>query len=204
VASARRQSGRPLKPDDPKLVHIAHRLAAAIDPDSCVVAGALAVAVHGYARATADVDLVSRLPLPEVRKRLAEQGVKTALKRGDVREGDFDCLKGVLEGIEFDILPALVPIDWENAVDVPLGHGETLKVVDLPTLIHLKLRAGGPQDVLDVVMLLQQHPAEVVRAREFATAYGLVAQLESFMESPRIKAKAVGTSGRRARRSRRS
>jgi len=193
-----------LKPNYPKLVRIAHRLAATIDPDACAVAGAMAVAVHGYARATADVDLVCRLPLPEARKRLADQGMKSALKRGDVREGDFDCLKGVLEGIEFDILPPLVPIDWENAVDVPLGRGETLKFVDLPTLIHLKLRAAGPQDVLDVVMLLQQHPAEVVRARELATAYGLAAQLESFMESPRIKARASGTVGRRARRSRKS
>ena len=193
-----------MKPDDPKLVRIAHRLAATIDPDLCAVAGAMAIAVHGYPRATADVDLVSRLPLPEARKRLTDHGVKTTLKRGDVREADFDCLKGVLEGIEFDILPPLVPIDWENAVDVPLGRGETLKFVDLPTLIHLKLRAAGPQDVLDVVMLLQLHPAELQRARELATAYGLSAQLESFMESPRIRAKASGTVSRRSRRSRKS
>lgn len=164
----------------------------------------MAVAVHGYARATADVDIVTRRPLPEVRKRLAGQGVKSALRHGDAQEGDFDSLKGVLEGIEFDILPPLVPIDWENAVDVPLGGGETLKFVDLPTLIHLKLRAGGPQDVLDVVMLLQRHPENVVRARELATAYGLAAQLESFMESPRIKAKAPGAGGRRSRRSEKS
>jgi hypothetical protein len=193
-----------LKPGDPKLIRIAHRLVAAIAPDSCVVVGAMAVAVHGYARATADVDLVSRLPLPETRKRLADQGVKTELKRGEVREAGFERLKGVLEGIAFDILPPLVPIDWDNAVDVPLGRGRTLKFVDLPTLIHLKLRAGGPQDVLDVVMLLQQHPAEVGRARELATAYGLAAQLGSFMESPRIKAKAPGTAGRRSRRPRKS
>jgi len=190
-----------LKPNDPKLVRLAYRLAAAIDPDACAVAGAMAVAVHGYVRATADVDLVSRLPLPEVRKRLADQGIKSALKRGDAREGDFDCLKGILEGIEFDILPPLVPFDWDNAVDVPLGGGETLKFVDLPTLIHLKLRAGGPQDVLDVVMLLQRHPAEAVRARELATAHGLAAQLETFMESPRIKAKASEAVGRRRSRS---
>ena len=193
-----------MKPDHPKLIRIAHRLAATIDPDSCAVAGAMAVAVHGYARATADVDLVSRLPLPEARRRLADHGVKTTLERGDVREADFDCLKGVLDGIEFDILPPLVPIDWESAVNVPLGRGETLKFVDLPTLIHLKLRAGGPQDVLDVVMLLQRHPAEVGRARELATAYGVAAQLESFMESPRVKAKASGTQGRGARRAKKS
>ena len=167
-----------------------------IDPDSCVVAGAMAVAVYGYSRATTDVDLISRVPLREARKRLADQGVKAELRRGDALRGDFDCLKGVLDGIDFDILPPIVPIDWENAVGVPLRRGATLKVVDLSTLIHLKLRAGGPQDVLDVVMLLQQHPVELVRARELATAYGLAAQMESFMKSPRVRAKAPGPPGR--------
>ena len=200
MASTRRKGGGPLKPDNPKLIRVAHRLAATIGPDSCAVAGAMAVAVHGYARATADIDLVARLPLQDVRERLTDRGVKASLNRGDALVGDFDCLKGTLDGVEFDILPPLVPIDWENAVDVPLGRGKTLKFVDLPTLIHLKLRAGGPQDVLDVVMLLQQHGAELVRARELATAYGLAAQLESFMANPRVKAKAAGTVDRRTRR----
>jgi len=189
VAPARRRGDAHLKQSDPKLVRIAHRLASMLGPDGCVVVGALAVAVHGHPRATTDVDLGSRLPLTEARKRLADHGVKATLRRGDVAERDFDGLKGVFDGIEFDVLPPLVPIDWDNAVDVPLGHGDTLKVVDLATLIHLKLRAGGPQDVVDVVMLLQQHPAETSRALELATAYGLAAQLDSFMRSPRIKAK---------------
>jgi hypothetical protein len=160
-----------------------------IGPDQCIIVGGLAVAVHGYPRATADVDLVSRLPLPDVRKRLADHGVRAAFRRGDELEGDFDCLKGTLDGIEFDILPPLVPIDWPNAVEVPLGGGATLKVVDLPTLIHLKLRAGGPQDVLDVAVLLQHHPTEAARAGELATAYGVAAQLQTFTKSPRIRAK---------------
>lgn len=168
-----------------------------IDSDSCLLCGAMAVAVHGYARATTDVDLVCRFPLVEARKRLADHGVRTVLKRGDPSEGDFDCLKGVLEGIDFDVLPPLVPIDWDNTIDISLDHGEVIKVVELATLIHLKLRAGGPQDVLDVVMLLQQHPQEVARARELATAYGLAAQMKSFMDSPRIKAKAPKRSRRR-------
>jgi hypothetical protein len=190
-----------MKRSEPKLVRVAHRLAAMIDPDQCVVVGAMAVAAHGYPRATADVDLVSRLPLREARKRLADHGVRAILKRGDELQGDFECLKGVLDGVEFDVLPPLVPIDWPNAVAVPLGHGDTLKVVDLPTLIHLKLRAGGPQDVLDVAMLLQLHPAEAARAGELAMAFGLAAQLESFTRSPRIRAKRTNPPRRRSGRS---
>ena len=188
----------------PKLVRAAHSLVAMIDPDQCVLVGAMAVAVYGYPRATADVDLVSRLPLPDVRKKLAHHGVRAVLKQGDDLTGDFDRLTGVFDGVEFDILPPLVPIDWSNALEIPLGGSDTLKVVDLPTLIHLKLRAGGPQDVLDVAMLLQHHPTEAARAAELATAYGLAAQLESFTKSPRVRAKRPVTTPRRSKRSKTS
>jgi hypothetical protein len=188
-----------MKPSNPKLVRVAHRLSTMLGPDQCVVVGAMAVAVHGYPRATVDVDLVFRLPLPEARKRLADHGVKAVFKRGDGSENDFDCVKGVLDGVEFDILPPLVPIDWPNVMEVPLGGGDSVNVIDLPTLIHLKLRAGGPQDVLDVAMLLQHHPEESARAGELATAFGLAAQLKSFMTSPRVKAKGPVVARRRSR-----
>lgn len=198
MAQAGRQGGGSLKATDPKLIRIARRIAVMLGPDSCVVVGAMAAAVHGYARATTDVDLIFGPPLVEARKRLAQHGVKTVLKHGDRLDGDFDCLEGTIDGIDFDVLPPLVPIDWDNAVDVPLSRGELLRVVDLTTLIHLKLRAGGPQDVLDVVMLLQRHPGELARARELATAYGLAAQMEWFMNNSRIKAKAPKVRSRRS------
>jgi hypothetical protein len=179
-----------VKASDPKLVRVARLLIRIIEPGPSAVVGALAVAVHGYVRATKDVDLVTGIPLAEARRRLVENGVKATLKRGDVLEGDFSCVKGVLDGVEFDVLPLLVPVEWQNAVDLPLAGGEKLKVVDLRTLIHLKLRAGGAQDVLDVVMLLQRHPEHLPRARELATGYRLTERLESFMNDPRIKAKA--------------
>jgi hypothetical protein len=77
-------------------------------------------------------------------------------------------------------------------VDVPLGGGERLRIVDLRTLIHLKLRAAGPQDVLDVAMLLQLRPEHLALARELATAYRVADRLESFINDPRIRAKAPG------------
>jgi hypothetical protein len=195
-----------VKASAPTLVRVARLLARILEPGPSAVAGALAVAVHGYVRATKDVDLVTGIPLAEARRRLVEHGVKAALKRGDALEGDFSCVKGVLDGVEFAVLPLLVPIEWENAVELPLAGGEKLKVVDLRTLIHLKLRAGGPQDVLDVVMLLQRHPEHLPVARELATGYLLTERLESFMNDPRIRAKAPRgrrrrpTSARRPRR----
>ena len=179
-----------MRSDSATLKHVALRLVAALGEDSCMVIGALAVAAHGYTRATTDVDLVSRIPLVEARKRLSAKGVRSVLRQGDKRADDFPCLRGVLNGVEFDILPALVPITWENVVDVPLGSGEKLRIVDLRTLIQLKLRAGGPQDVLDVVMLLQRRPEHLARARALATAYRVADRLDSFMSDPRIKVKA--------------
>jgi len=189
-----------LRSDAAALRRVALRLTEALGEDSCVVIGAIAVAAHGYARATTDVDLVARIPLAEVRKRLSARGVKCVINQGDRIEGDFPCVRGKLNGVEFDVLPPLVPIGWENAVDVPLGGGDKLRIVDLRTLIHLKLRAGGPQDVLDVVMLLQRHPEHLARARELATAYRVAERLESFISDPRIKAKAPTPARRRLHR----
>jgi hypothetical protein len=166
-----------------------------IEVDSCALVGALAVAAHGYVRATRDVDLVTRIPLKEARERLAKHGVRARLRRGDVLAGDFPCVRGVLDGVEFDVLPPLVPIDWEQTVEIPLTSGDKLRVVDARTIIHLKLRAGGPQDVLDVAMLLQRHPEHLARARELATAYGVTERLESFLSDPRIQAKPSHRSG---------
>jgi len=189
-----------VRSDSAALKRVALRLTEILGEDSCMVIGAIAVAAHGYPRATADVDLVARIPLAEARKRLSARGVKSVLKQGDLLEGGFPCVKGILDGVGFDVLPPLVPIEWANGVDVPLGGGDKLKVVDLRTLIHMKLRAGGPQDVLDVVMLLQRRPEHLSRARELATAYRVADRLESFMNDPRIKAKAPQPARRRHHR----
>lgn len=183
------REARAVKAGDPKLVRVACRLVGIIETDSCALVGALAVAAHGYVRATRDVDLVTRIPLTEARDRLAQHGVKASLRRSDALAGDFPCVRGVLDGVEFDVLPPLVPMEWENTVEIPLPGGNKLRVVDARTLIHLKLRAGGPQDVLDVAMLLQRHPEHLARARDLATAYDVTERLESFLSDPRVRAK---------------
>jgi hypothetical protein len=198
------REGWPVKASDPKLVRVAGRLAGMIEVDSCALVGALAAAAHGYVRATRDVDLVTRIPLTKARDRLVQHGVKASLRRGDVLAGEFPCVGGVLEGVEFDVLPPLVPIEWETTVELQLAGGNKLRVVDAQTLIHLKLRAGGPQDVLDAVMLLQQHPEHLARARELATAYGVKERLESFLSDPRIQSKMPRRSRARPSRSRKT
>jgi hypothetical protein len=172
-------------------------LADALGEDGVLVGG-LAVGAHGYVRATDDVDFVTRSPLGEVRKRLAALGIETELRRGDVREGDFDCLKGSIDGTRFDVMPRLVPLEWERAIEVALSARKRLRVVDLDGLIRLKLRAQGPRDLMDVAALVLRHPARRATARDAARAYGVLDRLDPWLDDPRMRAE-VAEDGRAAK-----
>lgn len=171
------------------LASAAVRLARLLGPEECVLVGGLAVGVHGYVRATDDLDFVSRQPLSVVRERLRKAGIRTRLLRGDVLDGGFSCLKGEIDGIPFDVLPPLVAVAWEEALDLDIGGG-TLPVVDLDSLLQLKFRAGGPQDLLDAARLVLRHPDTEERARDLATAYRQLGRLETFLRDPRVLAQA--------------
>jgi hypothetical protein len=188
AASLRTATSCFVKTAEPDLRRIALQLAKILGPDSSVLVGALAVAVHGYPRATDDVDLLTRLDLKEAQKRLRAQGIDSKMKRADSLEGDFSRLHGSLEGIRFDILPELVPIQWERVLRLSVG-GADLSVVDLPDLIRLKLRAGGPQDLMDAAHLLLQHPEHLAKAREAARAYRLEDKLDVWLKDSRVRSK---------------
>jgi len=175
-----------MKSGDPDLRGIAARLAEILGPDRCVLVGALAVAVHGYPRATDDVDLLTKLDLREAQKLLNSRGIETVMKRGDVLEGDFSCLQGTLEGVRFDILPEIVALQWDHALSLSLG-GTVLRIVDLDGLLRLKLRAGGPQDLMDAAHLILQHPDRIASAREAARAYRLEDKLDVWLNDPRTR-----------------
>jgi hypothetical protein len=182
----------------PDLVSAAVRLARLLGSDECVLIGGLAVGVHGYVRATDDLDFVSRPSLAVTRERLLKAGLETRLLRGDVLDGGFSCLKGEIDGIPFDVLPPLVPIAWDRALPLDIGGG-TLKVVDLDGLLQLKFRAGGPQDLLDAARLVMLHPEAEARAQELATAYRARDRFDIWLHDPRIRAQAL-EEARRERR----
>ena len=171
------------------LTATAVKLARLIGSDECVLIGGLAVGVHGYVRATDDIDFISREPLAVAQKRLLAAGIDTRLMRGDVLDGGFNCLKGVIDGIPFDVLPPLVPIAWEHSLALEVRAG-TLRVVELDGLLRLKFRAGGPQDLLDVVRLVLLHPEVEAKARELATAHRVLDRFEAFFNNPRVRAQA--------------
>jgi hypothetical protein len=173
----------------PNLLAVAGRLVEAIGPDESALVGGLAVAAHGYVRATDDVDLVARPPLAEVVTRLRGAGIEARLRKGDALEGDFSTVRGTLDGVRFDILPPLVVIRWEKAEALSV-EGRTLRVVDLQDLLRLKMRAGGITDLVDAAMLVLIHPDAEDAARVAAAAHRVEDRFRSLLEDPRVRAQA--------------
>jgi hypothetical protein len=165
-------------------------VAAALGEDDCLLAGGLAVSVHGYVRATRDVDLITRLPLREARVKLERGGLSTQLLSGDVLEGGFSCLRGECERLPFDVLPQLVPLSWEQAVPLAAQGATALRAVALDDLLALKFKAQGPKDLLDAAILVLLHPDAEPHARELATAYRTLDRFELFLNHPRTRAQA--------------
>jgi hypothetical protein len=161
---------------------------ASVLPEPNALIGALAVAAYGYVRATDDIDFVSPAEPREIRARLAKAGIRSRIRRGDVLDGDIpSVVYGRAEGFRFDVLFPPVPIDWSRTVILPLTESSRLRVVDLDALVRLELRAGGPQDLIDVVHLARLHSEIEERSLSLAEAYGVRERLEEWLADPRIR-----------------
>jgi hypothetical protein len=120
--------------------------------------GAAALAVHGVARATEDLDLLA------VDTAVLDEGLWRELQDADelaVRRGDFeDPLAGLIRLRRGDELVEVVVGKgaWMRAILDRRSwltlRAERIPVVDAADLLLLKLYAGGPQDLLDARLLL--------------------------------------------------
>jgi predicted nucleotidyltransferase len=142
------------------------------------VIGAAAMAVHGVARATRDLDLLTR----DARSLLP--ATWTALERQritvDIRVGDADDpLAGVIRFVEGGVAVVDVVVGragWQAAV-VERAVSRVIEGVNVPVagaadLITLKLYAGSPQDLWDIQQLL-----------DVGDRAALVAQVEPMLTS---------------------
>lgn len=174
----------------PRFERVALRLVEVIGDADCVLAGGLAVVAHGFVRATRDVDLVTRRRLSEVRDRLSTHGIEVRLQRGDPLEGGFQCLKGTLNGVAFDVLPELVPVQWSGAIPLIRTRRATLNLIALEDLLRLKFKAQGAKDLMDAAMLILLHPDVHDRARSLAASYGAGDRLDHWLNDRRLIASA--------------
>jgi hypothetical protein len=160
--------------------------------DSAVI-GSVAAAVHGYVRATRDLDLAVAVvtfgPLRDVAKALRAEGFRVHASE----PAPDDSLGGVVtvEGDDFD------PIQIVNLTAPGGRHGKLarealanaqpvselgLPVVDIPHLVALKLLAGSRKDELDVLELLAANPEMSLDAiSDVCRRYRLGKRLESLL-----------------------
>ena len=148
-----------------RYVRAAARLQQILGQDAPIIGG-MAVNAYGYVRATQDVDLLVRMPLLRARERLEAEGIEVELRKGDPLAGELSSLSGVLgvevrpgrvEGVVFDVLPESVPVHPDRIATLTLGD-LSIRIVDLETLLRLKLKAGGPKDLYDVGVLANLNP----------------------------------------------
>jgi hypothetical protein len=122
------------------------------------VIGGVAMAVHGIARATVDLDVLVVSPKaldaaavwsdmqPDVTVRVSKGDASDPLA-GVVRCTSGDAVVDVVVGSSRWMDEAI-----SRAIERDVA-GERLPVVDAADLVLLKLYAGGPQDMLDVRLL---------------------------------------------------
>jgi hypothetical protein len=155
-----------------------------------IVIGAYAMAIHKYVRGSLDFDLGTRVELDDLRRlmrALDAKGLSTRLNTPD----DQDDLGGKLvvwNRVDDDGDP-LEPVEVVNFYNVlrprknpaaeaiknaiTLEERPALRYPRLADLIALKLDAGGPKDLADVIELLRQNPdADVEEIRATSKKYG--------------------------------
>jgi len=123
-----------------------------------VIIGATAFPVHGYARATLDIDLFIR-PEPENARRTLKALQEFGYDVTDLSEGDLLSKKVLIRQylVETDIHPFVQGITfgkvWKNRVSGTYGN-EKVYYASLDDLITMKKAAGRPKDIEDLKFLL--------------------------------------------------
>lgn len=187
------------RPDDRawRTLEVAERLQSLLEEhgiDSALI-GAMACAVHGYSRATRDVDLAVYADpvqtLPAVVRALSASGLSAEFSRPDAD----DPLGGVItvSGDDFDPVQVVNFYNPLSSSDNPgresireaheIGRERSLRVVSLPHLIALKLYAGGAKSRLDVIELLERNASlELGPVRELCKRFGLAESLDAVLD----------------------
>ncbi|RPJ20177.1 MAG: hypothetical protein EHM26_06050 [Desulfobacteraceae bacterium] len=124
-----------------------------------VIIGATAFPVHGYARATLDIDLFIR-PEPENAHRTLKALKEFGYDVTDLSEEDLLYKKVLIRQhlVETDIHPFVQGITfdrvWKNRISGAYGN-EKVYYASLDDLITMKKAAGRPKDMEDLKALLR-------------------------------------------------
>lgn len=152
----------------------------------CMVIGAAALAVHGYARQSVDLDLATYENPFEVFARLRDSLVAAGFQVEIITPDADDPLGGVINitGPDFDpvqvinFMNPLRPQRLHKLVGEALGEmtdsPNKLQVVSAELLILLKLYAGDSQSQSDIQRLIEANPTlDKTHIADLARAAGL-------------------------------
>lgn len=161
-----------------------------------VLIGAIAMAVHEYARSTTDVDLaigVDPRRIEDIAAALRARGLTAEVSHPD----PIDPLGGVIRvdgaGVEkIEIVNFLNPpgggfpdlIEAALRNSIPFEEGARLRVASLHDLVMFKLYAGGSKSMNDVLELLRRNPkADLEALRATARRYRMDRRLDAWLRS---------------------
>jgi len=126
-----------------------------------VVGGGLAVAVHGFARATRDIDLVIRVPFRKIRQVMEDRGFQFDSTISFGKQGRIHLFEKSGAGVDF------LEFDDDSFYEHILKRAETselfgfqVKVMSLEDLIVTKLLSYRSKDQIDLLELLKKKPDE--------------------------------------------
>jgi hypothetical protein len=165
--------------------------------DSALI-GAVALAAHGYARSTEDLDLATGIDpsrLDEIADELRREGFSVEVSEPDGNDPLGGVLRVSAAGIDpIEIVnfcnppaggfPALVEAALRDAI--PFREGESLRVVTLTHLIVFKLYAGGRKAKSDVFELLNRNPdLDLNQLRDLCKRFRMSLKLERWLHELR-------------------
>jgi len=165
-----------------RLSEAAARLLEILDPDGVLIGG-ICGALYGVERFTRDVDIAAALAPEEIVRRLREAGITADVRRSSEPDDLGWVVRGQLEGIAFQILPAA-----ETGVDCAACEVKAgLRIAGIRDFIAGKCMAAGQQDMHDVAALCLVYPELEDFCRETAAANGCLKKLESWLSDRRLR-----------------
>lgn len=188
-----------LGPSEPTLL-AAEKIAAILARNGIDAAliGAAALAAHGYARSTEDLDLATGVDprrLEDIASDLRREGFTVEVSEPDADDPLGGVVSVSAEGIDrIEIVnfcnppsggfPALVEAALQDAVT--LREGATLRVVTLQHLLVFKLYSGGRKSRNDVFELLSRNPDLDLNAlRDLCRQFRMDRKLEAWLRELR-------------------
>lgn len=124
------------------------------------VCGGLALAIHGFVRATVDIDILIKPELLEKAYKIAEEqgfdirGLDISFKKRAIEIRRVSKIVEEGEMLSLDLLLVTPQIEdvWKTREEIDF-LGNKLSVVSREGLIKMKRLAGRPQDLADILRL---------------------------------------------------